>query len=59
MRLLSRYAALILGILSFIIIFAVWELSVHFDLINPFFVSSPTAILVVLKEQIITGELFA
>ena len=58
MSLIRGYAALILGILSFIIILAVWELSVYLDLINPFFVSNPTAILVVLKEQIITGELF-
>lgn len=55
---LKRRPAIILGTLSFIIIIGVWEQSVRWGLLNPFFTSSPTAIVIALKNQIITGELF-
>ena len=54
----SRYKPLILGIISFLIILSLWEILVWLEWVNPFFTSSPSAIFVVFKEQIITGELF-
>lgn len=58
MRQLNRHTALILGTLSFIVIISIWELSVRWGLINPFFTSSPTAMIGVFKEQFVTGEIF-
>lgn len=58
MRQFNRHTALILGTLSFIVIISIWELSVRWGLINPFFTSSPTAMIGVFKEQFVTGEIF-
>ena len=54
----NRYKPLILGIVSFIIILSFWEISAWLEWVNPFFISRPTEIAAVLKEQMITGELF-
>jgi ABC-type nitrate/sulfonate/bicarbonate transport system permease component len=40
------------------IILSFWEISAWLEWVNPFFISRPTEIAAVLKEQIITGELF-
>jgi len=58
MRKLARYAPVLFGVLSFVFIFIVWEMTSRLQLINPFFISSPTEIFKVLHEQIISGELF-
>jgi NitT/TauT family transport system permease protein len=56
-RQLQRYTPLLLGILSFVIILSVWELSVRLGWVNPFFTSNPFAIADALRHQVITGEL--
>lgn len=57
MKTFERYTAVILGTFSFVIIIGFWELSVRWGWMNPFFVSSPAAIVVDLKGQIASGEL--
>src|SRR5574342_702898 len=54
---MGRYIPLMLGLLSFIIIISVWELSVRAGFLNPFFTSRPTAIADALMQQAISGEL--
>lgn len=57
MKTFERYTAVILGTFSFVIIIGFWELSVRWGWMNPFFVSSPVAIVVDLNGQIVSGEL--
>ena len=54
----QRYRAFLLGTLSFLVIIVAWELLVRMGLLNPFFTSSPIAILITLKGQFVSGILF-
>ncbi|MEK9678864.1 MAG: ABC transporter permease [Rhodospirillaceae bacterium] len=54
-----RMKPILFGILSFAIIFGVWETVVATGLMDAFFASKPTAIAVGLTEQVASGELYA
>lgn len=54
---MRAYAPLLLGMLSFALILAVWESLVRLGWANPFFTSEPSAIAVALVQQAKSGEL--
>jgi len=53
-----RSTAVAFGVLSFAVIFAVWELAVRAGWLNPFFTSQPSAIAAALVRSGRTGELW-
>lgn len=58
MKLYRRYEALILGTLSMVVIVGVWQKVVDDGFINPFFISTPSAVAVEALKQVQTGVLF-
>ena len=54
----QRMKPVIFGVISFAVIFGVWETVVATGLMDAFFASKPTAIAVGLTEQAASGELF-
>lgn len=57
LRLYRRNEAMIIGTLSLVAIGLIWQFSVDFGLIKPFFVSDPTAVAGNALQQIKDGEL--
>src|SRR5213593_4670179 len=53
-----KSAPVFLGIVSFAVILVVWESAVRLGLVNPFFVSQPSAIAVSLSHAARSGELW-